>query len=352
MFGAPLLPRTLEAALRDLGAAKPAVRAASARDLAKHGHVEGAREPVIRGLQRALRDEAAEVRAVAATALADLGGAEALAELLVAVEDDDMLVRQMAITALGEIGDPRATERLRRALRDDRAEVRFQAVMAFPRVCASRDDAHEALLAATRDEDPLVCHIALRMAEELGEAGGVDGRMCERARALLGHASAEVRVASAVLLGRAGDGADGVAAILQQVALGEIRTRDREDVAAAIELAGELDLKGARPGLERRAFGGLLGLRRDPFAWNARVALARMGHERACREILGELGAGDRDIRTLAVAAAGRAQLVAARERIAAMRGREALADPHAVDEALAALTAVTAVAADHEVQA
>jgi hypothetical protein len=68
------------------------------------------------------------------------------------------------------------------------------------------------------------------------------------------------------------------------------------------------------------------------------VALARMGHERAQREILRELSARDRDLRTLAVAAAGRARLVAAREPIAAMKGDARRADPDAVDEALAAL--------------
>ncbi len=189
MFGAPLLPRTLEAALRDLGAAKPADRAASVRDLARHAEAD--RERVIHGLVRALRDDAGEVRTAAAgSALADLRGVEALPDLLLAVEDEDALVRQMAIAALGEIGDPRATERLRRALGDSRAEVRFQAVMAFPRVCASREDAEEALLAATRDDDPLVCHIALRMAEELGEGGGLDERMRLRALALLAHAVA------------------------------------------------------------------------------------------------------------------------------------------------------------------
>jgi hypothetical protein len=122
------------------------------------------------------------------------------------------------------------------------------------------------------------------------------------------------------------------------VARGATKTRDREDEAAAIELAGRLKLEGAKPGLEKRAFGGLLGFRRDPFAWHARVALARMGHERAQREILRELSASDRDLRTLAVAAAGRARLVAAREPIAAMKGDARRADPEAVDEALAAL--------------
>jgi len=278
------------------------------------------------------------VRAAAATALADTHAVEALPALLLAVDDDDALVRQMAICALGEIGDPRATERLRRALDDPRAEVRFQAVIAFPRVTASPDAALDALLQATRDEDPLVCHVALRMAEEVRE-GEVDPRFVERARALVGSASGEVRVASALLLARA-PGDARAEAVLVGLSRGEIKTRDREDEAAAIERAGALGLEAARPGLERRAFGGLLGFGKDPFAWHARVALARMGHARACKEILAELVSPDRDLRTLAVAAAGRARLHAARERIASMRGDERRADPDAVAEALATLTA------------
>ena len=87
-------------------------------------------------------------------------------------ENEDALVRQMAITALGEIGDARATERLRRALSDERCEVRFQAAIAFPRVTASPEAAIEALVQATHDADPLVCHIALRMAEEVSLGAG------------------------------------------------------------------------------------------------------------------------------------------------------------------------------------
>jgi HEAT repeat protein len=363
MFGARPLPRSLEAALRDLGADKPAVRAASVRDLSAHGAdvddggdasgdatASPARERIVRALLRTLRNDAApEVRAVAATALADLHAIEGLSELLLAVEDDDALVRQMAICALGELGDSRATERLRRALGDERAEVRFQAVMAYPRVCASREASLDALLAATSDPDALVCHIALRMTDEVRGEGAPDPRVLERARALLDHASSQVRVVCAVLLAteharaqaddRADDRADPrIAAILTKLARGDEKTTDPEDLAAGIELCGELGLTDATRGLERRAFGGLLGLRRDPHAWHARVALARMGHERARREILRELGAADRDVRSLAVAAAGRARIEAAREPILRMRGDERRVDPHAVDEALAAL--------------
>ena len=336
MFGARPLPRTLEAALRDLSAERAPARAASVRELA--GHADEARERVIRGLQKALRDDAAEVRAAAATALADAGGGEALPDLLVAVEDQNALVRQMAISALGEIGDARATERLRRALGDPRAEVRFQAVMAFPRVVASSDDALAALVAATEDEDAFVCHIAVRMVDEVRGEAAPHPDVLRRARQLLGHASPEVRVASAILLAHDTEGRVRSLEILAQVGRGELRTGDREDEAAAIELCGDLGLTTARPGLERRAFGGLLGLRRDPLAWHARVALARMGHERACREILRELGDRDRGVCSLAVAAAGRARLAAARERLLALKGDARRADPDAVDEALAAL--------------
>jgi len=339
MFRAPPLPRTFDAALRDLNAERPADRASAVRDLVPHA--EQARDQVLRALQKALRsDKAAEVRSAAATALADLDATEALSELLLAVEDEDPFVRQMAIAALGELGDSRATERLRRALSDDRAEVRFQAVMAYARVVASREDALLALLAATRDRDALVVHIALRMTEELAEGDGAKGRpdprVIERARALLGHASSGVRVIAALLVA---DGDDArVRSILIKAADGEEPKAHREDLAAAIELAGALGLEAARAGLERRAFGGLLSFRRDPLAWHARVALARMGHERARREILRELGDRGRDGRTLAVAAAGRAQLEAARDPIAAMKGDPTRADPNAVEEALAAL--------------
>jgi HEAT repeat protein len=338
MFRAPSLPRTLEAALRDIRSPKASVRAEAARELVPHA--EEARERVVRALEAALRDEAASVRSVAALGLADIDARESLPSLLLAMEDDDPHVRQMAITALGEIGDPRATERLRRALSDERPEVRFQAVMAFPRVCADRASVVEALLGRTRDDDALVCHISLRMAEEIGGEGGaaVDTALVERARALLGHASPTVRVAAAIVLGRSGERAG--ESVFVEVARGNLKTEDAEDEAAAIELCGALRLEAARAGLERRAFGGPLGLRRNAFAWHARVALARMGHERATNEIMRELGSWDRTKRTLAVAAVGRARIHAARDLVAAMRGDTARAEQHAVDETLAELAA------------
>ncbi|EYF06296.1 HEAT repeat domain-containing protein [Chondromyces apiculatus] len=350
------LRRNLEAAVRDLGSRRPAIRAEAVRDLVEHA--EAARERVIQALQGALqRDGEGSVRAEAALALADIHAVEALPALLVAVEDEDAYVRQMSVAALGEVGDPRATVRLTRALKDQRPEIRFQAVIAFPRVCREREEIFEALLEATRDEDALVCHIALRMIEEVGSRSAPEetpasqqdvrtgladlpAEALERAHALLQHASARVRTAAAVLLARAGEGEDAkVCAGLAEVASGKLEGADREDEAAAIELCGELGVKGARRALERRAFGGVLGFGRDPLFWHARVALARMGDARAEKEILRELRAGDRDRRTLAVAAASRARLLSAKPVLLSMRGDARLADPEAVEEALGVLS-------------
>src|SRR6185369_7599740 len=114
----------------------------------------------------------------------------------------------------------------------------------------------------------------------------------------------------AILLARAGDRA-GIEVLLDVVDA-RVRTPEPEDEAAAVELCGELGVSAAVPGLERRAF-GLARIARETFAWQARVALARLGHARAKKEILGDLAAWSLHRRTLAVAAAGRARLVEAR---------------------------------------
>ena len=269
-------------------------------------------------------------------AIAD-AGLDALAPNLVrALDDDDPHAKQMALMALGELRVESAVDRVAIELQAEEAPVRFQAVMAFPRVCRERARAVKALLDATHDEDPLIIHIALRMAEELGDEGDAvaDRELLKRARQLLDHESDMVRLAAAVMLGRSGsrDGAD----LLVAAANRGLQTHESEDEAAAIELCGELELSEATFALEKRAFAGLLS--RDPFAWHARVALASMGHDRAVRWILSELDAWTRERRSLAVAAVARARITAARSRVEAMRGRPERADPDAVEEALAVL--------------
>lgn len=337
MFRVPLLPRTLDAALRDLGSTKPAVRVEAVRQLVPHA--EGARDAVLGGLTGALADAAPEVRAAAATALADLGAKEAVPRLLALAEDGEVRVREMVFAALGELGDERALPAVQGALSDPAAPVRFQATIAFPRLTTSGNDARNALLRRTSDEDPLVCHVALRMLEEeLDEVPtALDARITARATKLLGHEAPRVRVAAAILLARSGDTSGN--AVLVSVAKGTLITDQGEDEAEAIELCGRLGLEAAREGLAKRAFRRRLGLFPDRFAWHAKVALARLGDGRAEAELTRDLDARDRDARTLAVAAVGRARLLALRERLAAHESDPAFADPDALREALALLS-------------
>jgi len=372
VFRPPPLPRTLDAALRDLADPKPEVRVDAIADL--QAHVPAHRAAALAALDQALRDAAPRVRAAAARVLGESEARELLPALLIACEDDDEAVRQEAIAALGEVGDPRACGKLERALGDARPEVRFQAVMAYPRVCAVPGDVLQALVRATEDTDEHVVHVALRMAEEIAgrppptaagsDATGaalesapedeafddedegpsnIDPVLLARARALLTHAAPRVRAVAAVILARSNDPAGD--AVLLGVADGAVATPEAEDIASAITLAGTRGLRRAIPALERRAFGGVLGFGRDPWAWHARTALARMGHARASREILRELEVRDRTRRTLAVVAAGRARLLAARAPLDRLRASGDI-DASLVGRALAALDRAAGTAA------
>ena len=96
MFYSPL-PRTLAAALRDLAEPKPAVRVAALRDLM--AYVEADRAAVLGGLEQAVCDTAAEVRARAAEAIGDAGLSEGLPWLVTMANDESALARQYAILA-------------------------------------------------------------------------------------------------------------------------------------------------------------------------------------------------------------------------------------------------------------
>jgi HEAT repeat protein len=329
VFYSPL-PRTLAAALRDLAEPKPAVRAAALRDLM--AYVEGDRAAVLGGLEIAVCDTSAEVRARAAEAIGDAGLSEGLPWLITMANDESALARQYAILGLGLLKDARAEEALREGLSDERPEVRFQATMAYARV-APKEKALPAVLSRTRDEDPAIVHIALRMTEELWNEEPTDERILARARACLRHDAAPVRAVAAIIVASAGK--DWGDAILLEAAEGKLGPIDNEDLAGILELIGERQLKAAEAALRARARGGFLGLSRDPCQWNARVALARLGDKREQDAILKELKASSIARRTMGASAAGRAKLASARPLLEAMLGRPDLADQDAVTEAL-----------------
>lgn len=335
-FGLGPLPRNYDAALRDARDKKASVRLSAVKDLAVHaGGVSGARA-VGALLDTLAGDASAEVRGAAAVALADSGSRSAVDGLLAAAEDASDHVRQMALLALGEVsspGDAKVADAIRRALASDHAPLRFQALIAANRTNA--DVAASALIAATRDPDAEVRHLAFRLLEERAtddaDVVRIDPAVARAARHALDDDSFAVRLGAAILLARSGD-ASGKAVIVR--AVDGVRDRlDPEDVGAAIGLVADLALAEARRGLARRAFGGLFG--RDPFAYEARIALARLGDPRARDSIVRGLSSWSRDTRTLYAVAAGRARLVEARERLAQMRGNSGLAEPEAVEEAL-----------------
>ena len=346
MLGPPLLPRNLEAAVRDLTSQKPQGRASAVEDLVRHAKTDDAvRTRALPLLVERLKDDHPAVRSAAAVALGDLDATEAVTALLVTVEDDDAHVRQMAINALGEIGDERALPRLRRSLKDARPEVRYQSIIAFARAFdraggTDSSEVDDALFEAASDEDDAIAHIALRVAEERLDGGrALDGRLLARARALVGPAagaSPHVMLVAAILLAKAGDdrGHELVLRVVKGDKIGGQAT-DKEDERAAVELAGELGLEAAVGHLERRTWGALRFVR-DTCPFHARIALARMGHERARKEILGELGSSRREVLSGAVVSAGRARMTEVRDVIAKLTS--AAVDPELTREALLAL--------------
>jgi hypothetical protein len=337
------LPRTLSAALRDARHDKQAVRLSALRDLARLAEGEG-RDQALSALGRALREDAnPAVRAAAALAIADARASECVEPIVLATRDENDRVRQMAFVALAEIapsGNERARDAAERALRDAEPAIRFQGLIVLYRVVG--DDAVPLVIEKLRDTDREIRYVALRLLEEHFIGAGRQGapredvpvEVRERVGDGLTDDAAEVRLASAIFLAHCG--VDAGRAVLADAVNARRAQRDPEDEQAAIELAGELRLETARGGLERRAFGGLFS--RDRFAWQARVALAKLGDPRAKESILRDLSGWTRDTRTLAVAAAGRARLLEAGPAIRAMRGDVARADPDAVAEALAAL--------------
>lgn len=339
MLGLAPLPRTLAAALRDVEHKKVEIRLSALKDLGRLA-AEGKSEAV-RALSAALaNDTAPAVRSEAAVALADARATSAVPELLAALTEDPVVrVRQLALVALGELGsgdDAELRARVEACLRDAEPELRFQALIAVAHLFGSA--AEHALVRGARDEDAYVRYVALRLFEERWLASGASelpATMATVAERALRDDSADVRLAAAILLARAGR-RQGEDILVRAVVSGE-GTREPEDAEAAIDLVGELGLESARAGLEKRAF-GFFGRSSDPFAWQAKVALARLGHTRATASILGGLASWSRDTRTLAVTAAGRARLRQAMPLISAMRGRPERAEPEAVDEALSLL--------------
>jgi hypothetical protein len=101
-------------------------------------------------LRAALADENALVRRAAARALVEIGPA-ARSALQEAVANSDALVRRVALIELVRQGPAQALPALERALKDDDAEIRFAAVQALAGIQPRTDDIVRLLQQAQRD---------------------------------------------------------------------------------------------------------------------------------------------------------------------------------------------------------
>jgi len=340
------LPRSLAATFRDAASPKPRVRLSAIADLVRWA-VGAERERCIDELVTLLgSDPDLEVRAAAALGLADADAERSLGPLLNAATYGAPRVRQMALVAIGELAEPGqldATGALRAGLDSELPALRFQALVAAHRLFDDTLLSPE-LERALADAEAKVRYVACRIVEERyfgaarAPAARPDperGRWVAALRERLGDADPAVALAAAIPLARSGSEharACVVAALNRSGSAEQL-----EDEQAAIELCADLGLIAARPGLMARAWGGLLG-GSSPLAFQARVALARLGDVRARGHILRGLSSWSRAARTRAVAAAGQARLEAARPRLLEMRGDDTRADPESVSEALRAL--------------
>jgi HEAT repeat protein len=339
MFAWSPLPRSAGATFRDAKNPKSAVRLSAIVDLVRWAASDERARCVERLTELLVSDPDLEVRAAAAVALADVGDTDSVALLVAAAKSGPPRLSQMALIAIGELaprGHPPALEAVQSALASSAPALRFQALVAAHRLLEPAE-LTPCLLSALVDPEPRVRHVACRISEECffaPDASEPPGALSSALTERLADSATKVALAAAIALGRRGSlRAQG---IVVRALNGSRGLEELDDEQAAIELCADLRLTAAGPGLRARAFGGVFGA--SPLAFQARVALARLGDARAREQILRDLSSFRRSVRDRAVAAAGQARLEAARQRLLEMRSDERQADLPSIVEALAAL--------------
>jgi len=338
MFQVAPLPRTLEAARRDLSSPKPEVRADAARDLGQQGQGDDA-PARIELLAAALTDASPLVRRRAVLALADVDATGVVPALLGLFADPDLGVRQMAVLAVGELaqrGDEEVEGRLLALARAGDPSIRYQALAALAGLTGAQ--ARAEILAAARDVDPEIRELSVRLAaEHLTGGGALDPELERHFRTAVADEASRVALAAEIegLTLGLDVGCQHVIGLL----IGRLRPSEAADERRAIALAAKGGMNAAVPALRRRAF-GWFGISLDPYRWPIRAALARLGDARAMKAIGSGIDRGRWLRRTLAVEAAGAAGLVALLPRLLRLRGRAELVDQDVLEQALTALSA------------
>jgi len=225
-------------------------------------------------LRAGLADEAAAVRARAATSLGQFGAAagDAVGELMTLLADADDTVRGRAAAALGQVGaaDPRTVPALAALLGDPSAAIRAAAAEALGALKGGAASAVPALVPLLQDRDEAVRKAA---ADAVGRIGVLPEAAAELLSEGLASADNAVRARTAESLGDIGGAAAEVA-----VALAEAAGDDNDRVRAkAVEALGKIGESAAEVAVPR-----LMRALRDPDNWVSALAA----------EALGEMGAG------------------------------------------------------------
>lgn len=307
MFQPKPLPRTLDAALRDIQHRRRHVRQSAVSDLGRLAQGD-ARAPALAALVRALaNDTDATIRGACALALADADAQSELDALVDAAKTEQVHVAEMALVAIRELspaGHRGASAIVRYHLKSDEPPLRFQALTAASRVLSS--DFERVTLQAVDDPDPKIRYLMLRLSEERWPAEQLPEPVKAAAEVALRDDDVKVRTAAAMLLAPLGN------TLARQTLIQALNERialpAAEDEQTLIEMVGELNLKDAMAGL-RAYCRGRFGLIPGRFAWQARVAMARLGDARAIAAIRRGLASRNADTRVLAVAAVGQARL-------------------------------------------
>jgi HEAT repeat protein len=345
---------TFEAALRDLGSPRPAVRAQAAHAL---GDVTAPAERAraVTALLQALGDPRFEVRAEAALALGELGSEDAVSALVAHFDDTAAAVRQAAIIALGRLGLASAFEPVARALAEGPPDVRFQAATSLAEIDAAR--AAGPLLTALADSDGEVVGAVAVALGAIGERRAVaplaallDSWSRPETRFDIAYALADLGDARAVdTLGGFADhkqlGWDAIEA-LEKLGTG-LGAAAEPGADATPDPGAEIDVDAIRsaaadylvPLLARRFLDPMRRLR----AAGALLALDpdHAGVDSARKLILAGLGARKREQVGLAVELLGRVGGDWARAPLTQLRGRRAGKPFHEeIDEVLARLGA------------
>jgi HEAT repeat protein len=329
LFFPPLRPH-YEAALRDVEAADPKMRALAAERLGDprgSEAVENARDRAVAGLAKLGDDADATVRTMAIGSLGKLADPRGLELVLARFSDAEGAVREAAVMAAGEIGGEQAREALRRACGHERPDVRFQAVAAYAAVAG--EDARAAVSVALGDDDPLVRQSAIESLTTLGPSADA----CTRIARLLQDRDESVADEAAIALGQLGDEravprlvklASGPRGFEAMAALGDLRAAEAGDALDA--LAGSL----LKPLLVKAA---------------AATALVRIGDPRGEPHFRAVFEAFRNDARTYCVEVIGELRLAAYAEAIVKMIDRPRGAEPAAIVKALARLSSRSDVA-------